>query len=212
MPGAVFESVGVAGACGDLRADTEVAAARLLAAAGRQLVDVVAQLIGGHPGSGVDHRQLAHPTSRGVEALPVQIPHDPTASAITESRDRVQAVDRQLAQTLNVGALAAEALEQERGVRDGELVPSVWISVVAVTRGVAVERAALASRLVGTGQDGEGPARRRSRQFSEKASARALAQRAVQIDDRGWRRPVPFLQSSQCFAAASSGVRSRPVR
>ena len=110
----------------------------MLPAARRQLVDVVAQLIGGHPGAGVDHRQLAHPTGGGVEALPVKIPHDPTASAIIESRDRVQAVDRQVAQTLNVGALAAEALEQERRVRDGELMPSVWIGDLAVTRRVAL--------------------------------------------------------------------------
>ena len=39
--------------------------------------------------------------------------------------DRVEPVDGQLAETLKVGALTAEALEQERGVRYGELVPAV---------------------------------------------------------------------------------------
>ena len=51
----------------------------------------------------------------GVEPLPVQIPHDPAAGAIAERRDRVQPVDGQLAQTLKVGALAAEALEHYLG-------------------------------------------------------------------------------------------------
>ena len=49
-----------------------------------------------------------------------------------ERRDRVQPVDGQLAQTLKVRALAAEALQQERRVRDGELVPAVRIGGVAV--------------------------------------------------------------------------------
>jgi hypothetical protein len=56
VPGAVLESVGVSRARRDLRSDAEVAVAGLLAAAGCQLVDVVTQLLGSHPGAGVDHR------------------------------------------------------------------------------------------------------------------------------------------------------------
>ena len=79
MPGAVFEPVRVAGAGGDLRADAEVAGGGLLAAARGQLVDVPAQLLGGHAGAGVCDRQLAHPAARGVEPLPVEVPHHPAA-------------------------------------------------------------------------------------------------------------------------------------
>jgi len=39
--------------------------------------------------------------------------------------DRVEPVDGQLAQGLKVGALTAEALEQERRVGDGQLMPAV---------------------------------------------------------------------------------------
>ena len=125
VPGAVFESVRVAGAGGDLRADAEVAAGGLLAAARGQLVDVAVQLLGGHPGARVGHRQLAHAAARGVEPQPVHVPHDPAAGDRAVGIDRVEPVDRQLAQALQVGAFAAEPLEQERGVRDGELVPAV---------------------------------------------------------------------------------------
>jgi hypothetical protein len=52
VPGAVLESVRVAGPGGDLRAHAEVAGGAAVAAAGGQLV-VPAQLPGGHPGSGV---------------------------------------------------------------------------------------------------------------------------------------------------------------
>jgi hypothetical protein len=76
MPGAVFEPVRVAGAGGDLRANTEVAARGLLAAARGQLVDVPAQLLGGHAGAGVCDRQLAHPAARGVEPLTIKVPQD----------------------------------------------------------------------------------------------------------------------------------------
>jgi hypothetical protein len=79
LPGAVLEPVRVPGAGGNLCAGAEVAATRLLAAAGRQLVDVVAQLCGGHPCPGVDYRQLPHMAARGVKPLPVQIPHHPAA-------------------------------------------------------------------------------------------------------------------------------------
>ena len=82
VPGAVLEPVRVARAGGDLRADAEVAAGGLLAAARGQLVDVLAQLLGGHAGAGVCDRQLAHPAARGVEPLPVEVPHDPAASAV----------------------------------------------------------------------------------------------------------------------------------
>ena len=134
VPGAVFESVRVAGAGGDLRADAEVAGGGLLAAAGGQLVDVAAQLLGGHPGAGVCHRQLAHPAARGVEALPVQVPDDAAAGGTGLRGDCVEPVDGELAQALQVGAFAAEAFEQEGGVRDGEVVPAV----IAVRRFVVV--------------------------------------------------------------------------
>jgi hypothetical protein len=75
VPGAVFESVRVAGA----RGDAEVAAGGLLAAARGQLVDIATQLLGAHSGPGVDHRHLAHTAARGVEPQPVHVPHDPAA-------------------------------------------------------------------------------------------------------------------------------------
>ena len=175
MPGAVLEPVRVARAGGHLCADAEVAGAGLLAAAGRQLVDVVAQLLGGHPGAGVDDRQLAHPAAGCVEPLPVQIPHHPAARSVAERRDRVQPVDGQLTQTLKVRALAAEALEQERRVRDRELVPPVRIGGVAVARQRRpVERASLASRQTGTGRGGRSPHPDRVNS-SANASARAAA-------------------------------------
>ena len=208
VPGAIFEAVGVARPRCHLGSDTEVAAVRLLAAAGRQLVDVVAQLLGGHTGAGVDHRQLAHPAGRGVEALPVQIPHDPPLSAIIESRDRVQAVDRQLAQSLNVGALATEALEQARGVRDGELMPCVLIGDLAVRWGVAVSE--LFGILLGRYRPRLRRPLRRSRQFSAKASARApdhVPYRSMTVDGAGQSRSC----SRRTFAATPSCVRSRPV-
>ena len=43
----------------------------------------------------------------------------------SERGDRVEPVDGQLAETLKVGALTAEALEQERRVGDGQLMPAV---------------------------------------------------------------------------------------
>ena len=46
--------------------------------------------------------------------------------------DRVDPVDGQLAQALKVAALTAEALEQEGGVGDGELVPAIDCRRVAV--------------------------------------------------------------------------------
>ena len=55
------------------------------------------------------------------------VPHDPAAPA-TEPLgvDCVEPVDGQLAQALQVGCIfAAEALEQERGVCHGELMPAV---------------------------------------------------------------------------------------
>ena len=125
MPGAVLQPVRVAGAGGHLRADAEVAAGGLLAAARGQLVDVLAQLLGGHPGAGVCDRQLAHPPAGGVEPLPVEVPHHAAASSVAECGDRVEPVDGQLTQALKVRALAAETLQQEGGVGDLELVPAV---------------------------------------------------------------------------------------
>jgi len=130
--------VRVAGAGGHLRSHAKVSGQGLLATAGRQLVDVVAQLLGGHPGPGVDNRQLAHPAARVVEPCPVQIPHNPAAGVGAEGSDRVQSVDSQFAQTLKVGAFATETLQQERRVRDGELVPSVPIGHAVVGPAVAL--------------------------------------------------------------------------
>jgi hypothetical protein len=98
----------------------------------------VAQLPGGHPSPGIDHRQLAHPAVGGVKPLPVQIPHHPAAGISAQRRDRVEPIDGQLTQTLKVRALAAEALQQERGVRDGELVTFVCTADVAVGRAVGL--------------------------------------------------------------------------
>jgi hypothetical protein len=124
-PRAVFDPVGVARARGDLRSDAEVTGGGLLAAGRGQLVDVAPQLVGGHAGAAVCDRQFAHPAARGVEPLPVEVPHHPADSAVSERGDRVEPVDGQLAQALKVGALAAEALQQERRVRDRQLMPAV---------------------------------------------------------------------------------------
>ena len=115
MPRAVLQSVRVARAGGDLRADTEVSGGGLLAAARGQLVDVLAQLLGGHAGAGVGDRQLAHSSSRSVESQPVHVPDDPAAGDRVLGVDRVKPVDGQFAQALKVGALAAETLEHYLG-------------------------------------------------------------------------------------------------
>jgi hypothetical protein len=138
VPRAIFESVGVPGARGHLCSYAEVPGQRLLATTRRQLVDVIAQLPGAHPSPGIDHRQLPHPAVGGVKPLPVQIPHHPTAGISAQRRDRIEPVGGQLTKTLKVRALAAEALQQERGVRDGELVPSVCTAHVAVGRAVGL--------------------------------------------------------------------------
>ena len=62
------------------------------------------------------------------------------------ARDRVEPVDGQLAQALKVGALAAEALEQEGGVGDRQLMPAVDHRRVAVGCVVALRK--LAGHLV----------------------------------------------------------------
>ena len=59
--------------------------------------------------------------------------------------DRVKPVDGQLAQALKVGALGAEALEQERGVRDGS---SCQSSTRRVAVGCVVALRKLAGHLV----------------------------------------------------------------
>ena len=46
-------------------------------------------------------------------------------ASVAERGDRVEPVDGQLAQALKVRAFAAEALQQEGGVRDLKLVPAV---------------------------------------------------------------------------------------
>ena len=125
MPRAVLQSVRVARAGGDLRADTEVSGGGLLAAARGQLVDVLAQLLSRHAGAGVGDRQLAHSSSRSVESQPVHVPDDPAAGDRVLGVDRVKPVDGQFAQALKIGALAAETLEQERRVGDRQLVPTV---------------------------------------------------------------------------------------
>ena len=146
MPRSVLQPVRVARAGGDLRADAEVTGGGLLAAARGQLIDVLAQLLGVHAGAGVCDRQLAYPAARGVEPLPVEVPHHAADSALAERGDRVEPVHGQLAQALKVGALAAEALEQEGGVRDGELVPAIDCRGVAVGCVVALRK--LAGHLV----------------------------------------------------------------
>ena len=113
----------IARAGGDLRADTEVSGGGLLAAARGQLVDVLAQLLRRHAGAGVGHRQLAHRAARRVEPQPVQVRHHPADGDRVLGFDRVKPVDGQLTQALKVRALAAEALEQEGGVGDRQLMP-----------------------------------------------------------------------------------------
>jgi hypothetical protein len=112
------------------------------AAAGGQLVDVLAQLVGRHAGAGVCDRQLAHPAAGGVEPLPVEIPDDPAARVVTERGDRVKPVDSQLAPALNVDAVAAQPFEQEGGVGDRQLVPGVDRRRVAVGCMVALRKPA----------------------------------------------------------------------
>ena len=75
-------------------------------------------------GAGIDDRELANAAAGFFEPLPVQIPHHPAgrsaaSAAIASSPLTVSSRD------LKVRALAAEALEQERRVRDRELVPPV---------------------------------------------------------------------------------------
>ena len=96
----------------------------MLAAARGQLVDVPAQLLGGHAGAGVGDRQLAHPAAGGVEPLPVDVPHDKAGAVVAERGDRVESVDGQLAQALKISAFAAEALEHYLGRL---VVFSVWV-------------------------------------------------------------------------------------
>jgi hypothetical protein len=76
----------------------------------------------------------------GVEPCPVQIPHHPAAGVGVEGRDRVQSIDGQLAQTLKVRAFAAQPVQEEGRVRNGELVPSVPIGGLAVGRAVGLSK------------------------------------------------------------------------
>ena len=107
VPGAVFESVGVARSSGDLGADAEVCGVGSLAAAGGELVDVAPKLVGAHAGAGVCHRQLAHLAGGGLEALPVQVPDHATASGTGLRGDGVEPVDGELTQELEIAAFAA---------------------------------------------------------------------------------------------------------
>jgi hypothetical protein len=75
---------------------------RLLVAGGGEVVDEVAHLLGRHPDAGVDHRQLALPPARGVNALPVEVPDDAAGGVRCERRDRLEGVDGELAQALEV--------------------------------------------------------------------------------------------------------------
>ena len=77
---------------------------------------------------------------------PVHVPHDPAAGAVAKRGDCVEPVDGQLAQALKVGALAPEALEQEGGVGDRQLMPVVDRHRVAVGCVVALRK--LAGHLV----------------------------------------------------------------
>jgi hypothetical protein len=107
VPGAVFESVGVARSSGYLGADAEVGGMGLLAAAGGQLVDIASKLVGAHAGAGVCHRQLAHLAGGGLEALPVQVPDHAAAGRMGLRGDCVEPVDGELAQELEIAAFAA---------------------------------------------------------------------------------------------------------
>ena len=78
--------------------------------------------------------------------MPVEVPHHAADSALAERGDRVDPVDGQLAQALKIGALAAEALEQERWVGDRQLVPAVDRRRLGVGCVVAVRK--LAGHLV----------------------------------------------------------------
>ena len=60
-----------------------------------------------------------------VEPLPVEVPHHTADRAVAERGDRVEPVDGQLTQALKIGTLAAEALEQEGGVGDRQLMPAI---------------------------------------------------------------------------------------
>jgi len=107
VPGAVFESVGVARSGSDLGADAEVGGVGLLAAAGGELVDVAPKLVGAHAGAGVCHRQLARLAGGALEALPVQVPDHATASGTGVRGDCVEPVDGELTQELEIAAFAA---------------------------------------------------------------------------------------------------------
>ena len=107
VPGAVFESVRVPGARGDLRADPEVGGVGLLAAAGGELVDVAPKLVGAHAGAGVCHRQLAHLAGGGLQTLPVQVPDHAAAGGTGLRGDCVEPIDGELTQELEIAAFAA---------------------------------------------------------------------------------------------------------
>ncbi len=91
--------------------------------------------------------------AEGVEALPVQIPHNPSGAERRQHVDCVEPVDRQLTQELQVSVLAAQALEQERGILDGQLGPAVDIGGAAGVRVVSVGELLGHPCRIGTGRD-----------------------------------------------------------
>jgi hypothetical protein len=108
VPGAVLEAVGVAWDGGDLGADAEVASACLLAAAGGEVVDEVAHLLGCHAKAGVGDGELSLPPVGLLDALPVEVPDDAAGSALADRGDGFHGVDGQLAQPLQVRAFGAQ--------------------------------------------------------------------------------------------------------
>jgi len=74
-----------------------------------------------------------------------------------ECGDRVESVDGQLAQELQVAAFGAEALEQERGVLDGQFGPAVDTAGVAVGRDLALGKLLVHPCRIGTGPNERSP-------------------------------------------------------
>jgi len=73
--------------------------------------------------------------------------------------DRVESIYGQLAQALQAGAFAIEPLEQERGVRNGELVLAVRIGCIPAGSVDTLSRLLCHLPATGTGQANEAPFR-----------------------------------------------------
>ena len=209
VPRAVLEFVGIPRARGHLRTHAKVACQRLLATARGQLVDVVTQLPGGHSGPGVDHRQLPHSASGGVEPLPVQIPHHPPARISAQRRDRIQPVDRQLTQPPEGPCTRCpDAPAKTSGSR--QRARAIHLPRPRGRRpSRPVQRALLASRPTGTGPGGQSlhPDRLivRRRVFPRARPG------AVEVNDGCGRRPVSVVQVRERVPAAPVRVSARPV-